>query len=300
MLRKSALPASTKRSSPTYHSSIIPVIPTYLAKPRVALPSYLPPTTSDDLFGPAAKNKKAKKKRSPTRTARLRKSTLTIVRNTCTVTFLQPKTPPKEQSVSPHHLGTNDRTNASTAGRQEKNSGSREHQQLASDTQRIGPRPISSRAASQSPAGCLTCDLSRPRPGPGLSRYSYTATVHLYMSTSIRTRTLQASHTHARSGRGKQRTAGREKTSEAATCSSKGRTRIYSVYTHTPERGKYLWMHDIESVAVGAQQVTSSHPPIACQDIASHLPSPSPSRPSSSLPFECRVRDRVGLWDTQP
>lgn len=71
-----------------------------------------------------------------------------------------------------------------------------QHQHLASDSRSVGPRPISSRAASQRPAGYLTCDLSRPRPGPSLSRardtvsrylaipHTHTHThVHVYIDT---------------------------------------------------------------------------------------------------------------------
>ena len=76
---------------------------------------------------------------------------------------------------------------------------------------------------------------------------------------------------------------------------SKGRTCIRTpsfdtLTSHTRTR-QVRWMHDIESVAVGAQQVTSSHPPSpAKRNIATHLPSPSPSL---VRPFCARV------WSTR-
>lgn len=72
------------------------------------------------------------------------------------------------------------------------------------------------------------------------------------------------------------------------TCSSKGHTRIYTHWTR-----QIRWMHDIESVAVGAQQVTSSHPPIACQDIASHLPLPC-RRPCCPFACACVIESTPG------
>lgn len=146
----------------------------------------------------------------------------------------------------------------------------------------------------------MTCPGPDP-PGPGLSRARDTVYV-LYMSTSIRTRTLQASHptpyTHTPHGGAQSRQTTHSSSSGTEggerTCSSKGHTRIYS-------SGKSAGCMILNQLPSGHQQVTSSHPPIACQDIASHLPLPSRRRLLPfKLPFGCcaRVRDRVGLGHT--
>lgn len=104
------------------------------------------------------------------------------------------------------------------------------------------------------------------------------------MSTSIRTRTLQASHTQA--ARGKQRTAGREKRSEATL----GRQKDTPAYTHLDE-AKSSGCMILNQLPSG---LNKSHPrirPIACQDIASHLPLLFPSRRPVALCV--RVLDRV-------